>query len=397
MEHLICKQAFAEIHTASGEYPKPVVKLHNRSFLGVAMKKVVSAAVFLVLIFSLYKTFAREAVSLDLTGSMKTLLVNNLSYKRLVKLENDAHESYKNAVREADNIEDDGSVYKGRIKYLVPRQREDAWLTAVENRKALRDSLYLSLRQKYLLIYNSSVNLKLQNKNLGLASLEYDKKGMMYESGIISPINMEEAKYGLMESKHAFFSAQRGFENTSRSLNLFLGVDTKFLYDSVLMDETRYFPLSKAEGYFISHAVKNRKEIKQLARRIENIKNEMKIMERKQQHQIIVELGRQYAELGRSLERTFLQLERAKIDIEEEVRSLYADLVSKGKGLEIMLKSLNLQKDQLKQMKARYEAGYISEFTLEQKKLAMEQAEYGYLSELFVYNTLRLELDMAIR
>jgi outer membrane protein TolC len=90
-----------------------------------------------------------------------------------------------------------------------------------------------------------------------------------------------------------------------------------------------------------------------------------------------------------------MDLEEAKLSIENEIRNAYADIIKTGKSIENVKKAVELQKSAYEKMKAKYDAGQVAENILRQAEINLEYARNSYTVALFDYKTRIMRFEYA--
>jgi len=173
----------------------------------------------------------------------------------------------------------------------------------------------------------------------------------------------------------------------ARNLNKFMGLPPETVFSGIMVDEGPARAVSEPVEHYISEASNNRHEIKQVEKQIALKEQEKSIIESSYLYKINTDAQKEYELLLIELEKLGMDLEEAKLSIENEIRNAYADIIKTGKSVENVKKALELQRNMYKKMKARYDVGQISEITLKQAEINLEYAQNSYNAALFDYKT----------
>lgn len=381
------------------------------------MKKYISILLITVLLLAGTQSFAEGKTSISFDSAKETLLNNSLELKRLDNSLKDTKTQYEKAVERASGINPEGDTIETTTKdgwstrYIhynditkvqltlqrdvVPDQQRLALDTAKYNRQVTENSLVTSLRSVYLSIFSADNALKLQKDSYEYAKSVYEQNKRKYEQGMITVLDFEEAEYNLLKAEKDLKAAERQKEAASMSLNNFIGSEFGTVYDEVIFSESYEASTLKAADYYIQQALTKRLELISLQREIPLLEREKGIREMNTVNERYPDARQPYEDLLNELDSKKLQLETSKLSIEDEIKEVYVDVVTSGKSVENLQKTLKLQESNLESTKKRYELGLISLNTYKQAQLSLTGAENSYKAAVYDYNTKVMRLENA--
>lgn len=90
-----------------------------------------------------------------------------------------------------------------------------------------------------------------------------------------------------------------------------------------------------------------------------------------------------------------VKLEKARYDVENNIKSAYIDVIKEKDNMDNLMATLNMQKRNFERLKARYEQGFIPETVIEEMELAIEELQNGVNLTVYNYNTKKMKLEEA--
>jgi hypothetical protein len=356
---------------------------------------------------------ADEGIKLTYDRAKAFTKLNSVTIKRLARAERDSYKRYDSYLKEAETIDPMGFTYvlggkeyyfyydletrlmMKKAKELVPGQMKLAWEIAKDSHEIGENSIEIALRGIYLGAYHARADLLLKQKQLELASMKNRQDKIRLDRGLISPLDMEESEYNLLKAQKEAAAAKRNYENMARNLNKFMGLPPETVFSGIMVDEGPARAVSEPVEHYISEALNNRHEIKQVEKQIALKQQEKSILESSYLYKVNTAFQEEYAFLLIELEKLGLDLEEAKLSIENEIRNAYADVVRTGKSVENIKKAVDLQESMYEKMKARYDAGQVAEVTLRQAEINLMNVQNSYAAALFDYKTKIMRFEYA--
>jgi len=144
--------------------------------------------------------------------------------------------------------------------------------------------------------------------------------------------------------------------------------------------------------YYLDQAMKNRSEIKSLQRQIELRELEKSIIETDQMYKNYTSLKEQHKNLETSISSLKLELERTVLDIKEEVKSAYNNVLEAKEAIEREERNLENNKKMLEITKAKYDIGKASRLDVKRAEINIIDGEYAIKTAIFNYNTQLMRL-----
>jgi len=181
------------------------------------------------------------------------------------------------------------------------------------------------------------------------------------------------------------------YENACRNFNLYIGKPIDTFYDEVEYEELIETDLDDLD-YYLDQAMKNRSEIKSLQRQIELRELEKSIIETDQMYKNYTSLKEQHKNLETSISSLKLELERTVLDIKEEVKSAYNNVLEAKEAIEREERNLENNKKMLEITKAKYDIGKASRLDVKRAEINIIDGEYAIKTAIFNYNTQLMRL-----
>jgi len=380
----------------------------------LSLKRLVSFFIFIAILLSISNVYAEEPVILDFNYARTMMINNSNTLKDLQRTINKTYKQYTDTVKSSEKIDtvkttvifmgEEYTVYFNNLtrmmlekqKEMMPLVMENSWLTVKENETVMKNRLVQGLRGLYLALYSARENLRIKEESYQIAQSLNQQEHKKFELGVISRIALDESDFKLLEAKVEYNEARRNYENALRSFNNYIGVPLYVEYDEIIYDESFDASGLKNVEYYVSLALKARSEIRQLERQIRIKETDREISERYGLHNIYPDLGKEYGNLLLDIERLQVELERTKANIEKEIRDVYLALDTERKSVVKLSKTLELQKNNLDLIKARFEAGLVTASVVEQTENAVRETENAYRLAVYNYNTRLMKFRNAI-
>jgi len=278
---------------------------------------------------------------------------------------------------------------------LLPLQMKYYWKMADNSRIVTEKALSLGLRDLYLGFMKADMDYQLSLEKLELQEKKYNAAKLKAQEGLISGIESEEAEYNYLKAKKDVEKYKRSRENMQRSINSYIGVPIDTAYDKVLFSElTRNLTLKPVE-YYTEAAVENRLEITSVIEEIKIKEQNLEILEKGRAKDIYPDIRKEYEDVLREIEALKVRLDKAKYDVENNIKSAYIDAIKEGDNLDNMLATLNMQKRSFEKLKAQQNQGLIPEMIIEEAELGLKELQNGFNLVVYNYNTKKMKLEEA--
>lgn len=227
----------------------------------------------------------------------------------------------------------------------------------------------------YAGMYGAYQNKLLAQKSLELAQKVLAREEIRFNSGLITPLDLEASRLEVETYENAIVKADRDFENIHRQFNLMAGLPLDYRYDMVGTPFVTANKFTISEDQAVEEALKNRREIWEIDRKIRLLIQKMVVYQHKDVHSRYEKHRDEYADLIEDMEDLKVQLAQQKRDIEEEIRKAYQDVTISYTDLEITRLQLAQVKNQLETATNQYRAGLIPIVYVEQLENSVNQLE----------------------
>ncbi|KPU27426.1 hypothetical protein TR13x_04975 [Caloranaerobacter sp. TR13] len=375
------------------------------------MRRLLSILIVLTIIISGFYINAEKENVITFEKAKLELIKNNRTLKKLDYIQRKAQLQYNKAVIASKNIDISGlkeelaKFFMKLDKYdemlmimqrdFFPKQMKYYWLSSYDNKIITEKSLIIGLRDLYLALYNAKFDINIKQEKLNLAKEKYNQDKTKYMQGLITENELEEVNYSLQKAEKELIIAKRDLENITRSLNSYIGVPLNTTYDEVIFKENlRYMDLKPVE-YYIEKALNERLEIKNLEKQIELKELEKSILEKNDVHKIYTQARKDHENVVRDIQNLNLKLEKAKYEIENEIKTAYIDIKKEVNNLNNLQRMLQLQKRKLKALKSQYYQGMIPKIYIKELEISIKEMENSLKIIKYNYNTKMLKLEYA--
>ncbi|AGC69348.1 hypothetical protein Cst_c23880 [Thermoclostridium stercorarium subsp. stercorarium DSM 8532] len=270
-------------------------------------------------------------------------------------------------------------------KEFVPESLKFSHEVKEKTVKFTENALSNAADELFLGLYSTYHSVKLAEKGLELARKNLQRQQELFDKGIITELELEEAVLDLKEAENSVKKAKRDFENMHRTFNRLAGLPLDFRYDLIGTPRTDAEDIRITEDEAVKSALENRMEIWSTKRQIELVELRMEIYRHKNVYKFDYYTIKDYAEAQDELENLKLTLVQQEYDIEKEIRQAYKDLKKSYNNLKLAELNLERQKNQLETLKKQYEKGLIPASAVEQTELAISNLEFAVNMSLISY------------
>jgi len=174
------------------------------------------------------------------------------------------------------------------------------------------------------------------------------------------------------------------------------GLPLDFRYDMVGTPYVTSNRITITEDQAVAEALKNRKEIWEINRKIELLLKKMTIYQHKEVHSRYENYREDYADFMEDLEDLKAQLSQQQRDIEKEIRKAYQELQASYIDLEISQLELAKLKNQLETVTNQYRSGLIPIVYVEQLENGINQLETAVNINMITTLTKKDQFNRAI-
>jgi outer membrane protein TolC len=371
----------------------------------------------MILIVSLVGLFMQvsgeNSNSITYDKAKTTMIANNRTLKKLGFEERKMFLNYNSAIQNTKNLKTDGMTYNfgGRefffefddylkldlsvMKEHMPEELKYYWAMIGKNKAVTEKALALGLRDLYLGLMKSDKDIEIVKRKFELAQNKHSINQLKYEQGLIIMQELDESEFELLKAEKAVDEANRNRENMVRSLNSMLGVEISTVYETVKFDELSRELTFKPLEYYLEKALNERLEIK-------NIEEELRLKELKKSiftgsrlFGKSYSLEEQYEDLELEIEVLKVKLEKAKYDIENEIKKAYIAINEDLHSLESTTETIKMQRRTLDKLKTQYERGFIPKILLDEMEIGIDELENAKELVIYSYNTKIMKLEEA--
>jgi hypothetical protein len=371
----------------------------------------------MILIVSLVGLFMQvsgeNSNSITYDKAKTTMIANNRTLKKLGFEERKMFLNYNSAIQNTKNLKTDGMTYNfgGRefffefddylkldltvMKEHMPEELKYYWAMIGKNKAVTEKALALGLRDLYLGLMKSDKDIEIVKRKFELAQNKHSINQLKYEQGLIIMQELDESEFELLKAEKAVDEANRNRENMVRSLNSMLEVEISTVYETVKFDELSRELTFKPLEYYLEKALNERLEIK-------NIEEELRLKELKKSiftgsrlFGKSYSLEEQYEDLELEIEVLKVKLEKAKYDIENEIKKAYIAINEDLHSLESTTETIKMQRRTLDKLKTQYERGFIPKILLDEMEIGIDELENAKELVIYSYNTKIMKLEEA--
>jgi len=341
------------------------------------------------------------------------MISNNRTLKNLAVEERKMFLNYNSVIQNTKNIKTDGVTVKiGReelffefddytklnlsiAKEYTPAELRFYWNKVIDSKTVTEKSLSLGLRDIYLGLMKADKDCDIAQKKYQLAKNKHEINQLKFNQGLITGLDLEESEYELLKAEASMDEARRNRENMVRTFNSMMGVDISIDYDTIQFDEFKRNLVLKPLDYYIEKALAERNEIKSIEEelRIKELKKE--IFEKSKLFNKSYSLMEQFEDLELEIEALKVKLEKARYDVENEIKKAYIEVMSDLNTIESTTETIKLQKRNLDKMKIQYERGFITKTILDEMEIGIEELENAKELVIYGFNTKIMKLEEA--
>lgn len=343
----------------------------------------------------------------------EVMLSNNRTLKSLAIEERKMFLNYNSIVQGTKNLKTDGVTFKfgGRefffeyddntklsltlAKEYTPAELKYYWNKMIINKTITEKSLYLNMRDLYLGLMKSDKDYKLAQKKYQLAESKHRINKLKFEQGLITRQDLDESEYELLKAEKSVEEAKRNRENTVRSMNSILGADISTEYEEVIFDELKRNITLKPLEYYIEKALAERYEIKSIEEELRLKELKKGIIEKSKLFKKNYNIMEQYEDLELEIETLKVKMEKARFDIENDIKKAYIEIKNDLNTIESTTETIKMQKRNLDKMKQQYERGLIPKIVIDEMEIGIEELENTKEYLIYSYNTKIMKLEEA--
>lgn len=377
------------------------------------MKKIISV-IMIISMLTVMQSHAADDSRLSYDTAKEIMLQNSRTVLKQKLSERKAFYQYSGAVQRTRGMETERANFDtpmGKFSFLytpdiqvlltkqavlLPLQMKFFWNMADNSRIVTEKALSLGLRDLYLGFMKADRDYRLSLEKLELVEKKYNAAKLKFEQGLISKIELEEAEYNQLKAGKDVESFERSRENMQRSINSYIGVPIDTDYNKVLYSELSRNLTIKPVEYYTEAALENRLEITSLIEEIKIKEQHLDILGKSRAKDIYPALRKEHEDVSREIETLKVKLDKAKYDVENNIKSAYIDAIKEEHNMDNMLETLNMQKRSLEKLKAQYEQGFIPEMIIDEVELEFEKLQNGFNLVVYSYNTKKMKLEEAM-
>ncbi|HPU41456.1 MAG TPA: TolC family protein [Acetivibrio clariflavus] len=377
------------------------------------MKKIISIALIVSMFGILAQANGETGNIITYDKAKEVMLSNNRTLKSLAIEERKMFLNYNSIVQGTKNLKTDGVTFKfgGRefffeyddntklsltlAKEYTPAELKYYWNKMIINKTITEKSLYLNMRDLYLGLMKSDKDYKLAQKKYQLAESKHRINKLKFEQGLITRQDLDESEYELLKAEKSVEEAKRNRENTVRSMNSILGADISTEYEEVIFDELKRNITLKPLEYYIEKALAERYEIKSIEEELRLKELKKGIIEKSKLFKKNYNIMEQYEDLELEIETLKVKMEKARFDIENDIKKAYIEIKNDLNTIESTTETIKMQKRNLDKMKQQYERGLIPKIVIDEMEIGIEELENTKEYLIYSYNTKIMKLEEA--
>ncbi|HOQ01487.1 MAG TPA: TolC family protein [Acetivibrio clariflavus] len=377
------------------------------------MKKIISIALIVSMFGILAQANGETGNIITYDKAKEVMLSNNRTLKSLAIEERKMFLNYNSIVQGTKNLKTDGVTFKfgGRefffeyddntklsltlAKEYTPAELKYYWNKMIINKTITEKSLYLNMRDLYLGLMKSDKDYKLAQKKYQLAESKHRINKLKFEQGLITRQDLDESEYELLKAEKSVEEAKCNRENTVRSMNSILGADISTEYEEVIFDELKRNITLKPLEYYIEKALAERYEIKSIEEELRLKELKKGIIEKSKLFKKNYNIMEQYEDLELEIETLKVKMEKARFDIENDIKKAYIEIKNDLNTIESTTETIKMQKRNLDKMKQQYERGLIPKIVIDEMEIGIEELENTKEYLIYSYNTKIMKLEEA--
>jgi len=366
------------------------------------------AAIVLLIIFTIsgIQVFAEDSDKLTFDSAKTAMLSFNKALKDVNNSERQAYIQFKTVSEHANSINSEGvkigdylyafddytKMIMTKQKELLPEQMKNAWDSAQNNIEITQNKLTVSLRDLFLSLSNTYNDVKIKQQKFDNAEKIWEINKGKFAKGMLSGEDAEQSDYDYSKAKVELSAALRNKENSLRSFNSFLGVQTDKAYTDIEYKETVNDTKLSTVDFYVNRALENRQEIKSIQKDIELNQHQISILEKNQVYLIYAAANKEHSDVLFNIETLKTKLSNSKYVIEKEIKNAYIDVAKQTGNIKSSKNILDTQKRNLQKVTTQFQKGLITSATVEQLQISINEAENAYESAIFSYNTKIMKL-----
>jgi len=377
------------------------------------LKKIISIALIVSMFGILAQANGETGNIITYDKAKEVMLSNNRTLKSLAIEERKMFLNYNSIVQGTKNLKTDGVTFKfgGRefffeyddntklsltlAKEYTPAELKYYWNKMIINKTITEKSLYLNMRDLYLGLMKSDKDYKLAQKKYQLAESKHRINKLKFEQGLITRQDLDESEYELLKAEKSVEEAKCNRENTVRSMNSILGADISTEYEEVIFDELKRNITLKPLEYYIEKALAERYEIKSIEEELRLKELKKGIIEKSKLFKKNYNIMEQYEDLELEIETLKVKMEKARFDIENDIKKAYIEIKNDLNTIESTTETIKMQKRNLDKMKQQYERGLIPKIVIDEMEIGIEELENTKEYLIYSYNTKIMKLEEA--
>jgi hypothetical protein len=242
-------------------------------------------------------------------------------------------------------------------KYLLPDQMKLSWQMASKSLDVTLASLENTMDSLLLGLVASQNDLKAKVRSRTLSSDTLSRAKASRAAGNLTQLDVDAAALDLEKADMAVTASERAFENQCCNYNRFVGAPLSRKL-TVSMGVSSIVLYLSAEEYAVQ-AIRNRMELFSLREGIPLKERTLEMLAYKDMNKIDADIATEYAGAELDLERARLDLADNERSIRSQILAAFISLESARLDLKIAEQSLQRQKDKLEAMKKQIAAGRV--------------------------------------
>ena len=284
----------------------------------------------------------------------------------------------------------DAFLIQANNKYLLPLQNQLAVEEAKQNVEVSKETAIIGVYDAFFAYAKADEDYLINKEEVVLKTGELETAQLKFNQGLISKDDLKSAEYEKDSAEAALDISGQSKKKALIDLNTKLGKDldnqikkaiVKYSYKRIDID------LNKA----IESTLKNRLDVIKAANLVTAKEKERKIVS----DYIKDDTLSQYKTADLNLKEAQYDLETKKIDIENEIKSGYNNLLNMLDTIDINKKEVSRKKITYNALKLKYNLNMVTKLDMDSAKLDYDKAKSTLNGSILDYIAAKYKFDMA--
>jgi len=359
------------------------------------VKKGISILMVVLMLLVLTNTVTASGDTLDIEKVAIQSIKSSQSVQSVNRQVTNAQKNYSDMTALANGL-------RGSLQYqnsyetvekiiLLPLQFENMMTQAVNGQQVVTNAVRLSAYKAYIDLLKAKYALDIEQGLMNSFDADYRKARLQQTFGMISQANFRLTEINYLKAQYRYNSAQKAFDSASLSINNMMGEDLSKQYSSLQDNNITPSTQIKALKDYVDLALANRADIKNAQGTLDTLKKQYEYGKAA----IPTDFQFYCQQQEYSIDKAQNDLDLAKINVQQDVTSLYKPLGSTMKNLEAM-KDLNDQAVlNYRAAEIKFDNSQISIQEFDNAKVAKAQADINYKKAQFDAWLMQTTMDSA--